>query len=291
MYKTVRINDIELAYRTSKSFGAGSTHKTVLLLHGNSMSSRSFQQQLEGDLGRRIPIIALDLPGHGDSGWAAEPEEIYTIRGYTKILLGFVEALGFEDSVFVGWSLGGHILLEAADQLPSARGFIIFGTPPLAGARDTQPGEGKKHAPVPDLPPVHPHPASGFMFEPSPSEEQREAFLRALFHPECEKFPDFFREDVQKTDGKARGVLGAAAGRGEFTDEVDIVAQLDTPLAVLHGSEDQLINLRYIRAIEYGSLWHSQIQILSECGHTPQWEQPERFNTLLRQFVEDINER
>jgi len=29
------------------------------------------------------------------------------------------------------WSLGGHILLEAAKDLPRARGFAIYGTPPV----------------------------------------------------------------------------------------------------------------------------------------------------------------
>jgi len=38
--------------------------------------------------------------------------------------------------VIVGWSLGGHIALEAASALPDAAGFVIFGTPPVSGPAD-----------------------------------------------------------------------------------------------------------------------------------------------------------
>ena len=39
--------------------------------------------------------------------------------------------MGINDAVFVGWSLGGHLLLEAAERI-SARGYFIIAAPPLA---------------------------------------------------------------------------------------------------------------------------------------------------------------
>ena len=36
--------------------------------------------------------------------------------------------------MIVGWSLGGHIAIEAAPALPEAAGFVVFGTPPVSSA-------------------------------------------------------------------------------------------------------------------------------------------------------------
>src|ERR1700677_4384860 len=40
----------------------------VVLIHGNSSSSSVFSRQLDGALGERFRLIAVDLPGHGASG-------------------------------------------------------------------------------------------------------------------------------------------------------------------------------------------------------------------------------
>jgi pimeloyl-ACP methyl ester carboxylesterase len=37
------------------------------------------------------------------------------------------------------------------------------------------------------------------------------------------------------------------------------------------------------------NLWRGEIQVITGAGHTPQWEQPESFNRLLREFIEDCN--
>ncbi len=53
--------------------------------------------------------------------------------------------------MIVGWSLGGHIALEAAPAMPEAAGYVVFGTRQLTiptlwrGAVQLIPGAG--HAP------------------------------------------------------------------------------------------------------------------------------------------------
>ena len=39
----------------------------VLLIHGNSSCKQVFRNQLQGAIGREYRLIAMDLPGHGDS--------------------------------------------------------------------------------------------------------------------------------------------------------------------------------------------------------------------------------
>ena len=247
------------------------TGPAALLVHGNSSSSRSFQHQLEGVLGERFRLVAMDLPGHGQSAPASDPQATYTLPGYAGVVVGVAERLGLTEAVFVGWSLGGHILLEASDQLPQAAGFVIFGTPPIG------------------FPPAMeeaflPNPAMGAAFKPDLTEEEMAAFASAFFKPDT-LVPDSFLEDIRHTDGQARLVLGSSIAPGGYRDEIEVVANLTTPLAILHGEHEQLVSEPYISALSIPTLWRGAVQIIPGAGHAPHWEQPDQFNALLEAFL------
>ncbi|HEY3903473.1 MAG TPA: alpha/beta fold hydrolase [Streptosporangiaceae bacterium] len=125
--KTVSVGGQQISY--AESAGAG---RPVVFVHGNSASSGTWQGVLDGSFGQRFRCLAIDLPGHGDSAPAAD-QAIYSLPGYAGVLAGFAAELGVSDAVFVGWSLGGHIALEAAPSLPQAAGFVIFGSPAGGG--------------------------------------------------------------------------------------------------------------------------------------------------------------
>jgi len=249
------------------------TGPAALLVHGNSSSAKSFQRQLDGSLGKQFRLVAMDLPGHGDSAPAADPQATYSPGGYAAVVAGVANQLGLTGAVFVGWSLGGHILLEAADQLSDAAGFMIFGTPPIA------------------VPPAMeaaflPNPAMGAAFNPALSEEEMSAFVSAFFKPGGEA-ADFFLEDVRRTDGQARAFLGASLGTGSYKDEVQIVENLSVPLAILHGEHEQLINGDYFNSLTIPTLWRGAVQVVSDAGHALHWEQAEQFDALPQEFLRD----
>src|SRR5207245_1109455 len=49
-----------------------------------------------------------------------------------------------------------------------------------------------------------------------------------------------------------RGGVFNSIGEGRFADEVDVVARLTRPLAILHGAGDQFVSLEYLRALRVG---------------------------------------
>lgn len=244
----------------------------ALLVHGNSSSSRSYQRQLEGAFGEKFRLVAMDLPGHGQSSPASNLAT-YSMPGYAEVVVEAAKHLGLAEAVFVGWSLGGHVVLEASSQLPKAAGWMIFGTPPLA------------------FPPAMaeaflPNPAMGAAFKPDLTEEEAAGFASAMFKPGT-PVPDFFLDDIRRTDGQARARLAASIQPGGYKDEIEIVANLTAPLAILHGEHEQLVNRAYISALKMPTLWRGAVQIVGDAGHAPHWEQPNQFNSLLETFLRD----
>ncbi len=261
----------QIAYRQSAGGGP-----TIVFVHGNSASSRAFARQLDGPLGAKYRLLVPDLPGHGASADAADPAATYTMPGYAAMLRDFALELGATDAVFVGWSLGGHIVLEAAPDLPQARGFAIFGTPPIG------------------FPPAMEQaflatPAMAYTFQPELNEEQARAYVAAAFRPGVTELPPEMVVDVLRTDGRARAQLAASIAPGGYRDEIDVVAKLSQPFAVLHGAQEQLVNGDYFATLTMPTLWRGAVQVIEGAGHLPQWEQPERFDALIDAFVAEAN--
>ncbi len=245
----------------------------AVLIHGNSSSSRAFSKQLDGALGERFRLVAIDLPGHGASDDKKDPA-LYSLRNQGRSLRAAIDAVGLANAHFVGWSMGGHFALELAPGLPEARGFFIFGAPPFA------------------LPPAMelaflPHPAMRVAFAETIDRDQAAAYVASFFAPGFADIPAFFVEDVLRTDGRARAGIRAGIGSGGYHDETVIVRDLEAPLAVLHGVEDQLVNGAYFATLTMPTLWRGAVQTIPGAGHAPQWETPQAFDALLEAFLEE----
>ncbi|MGW4116895.1 alpha/beta fold hydrolase [Actinosynnema sp. NPDC004786] len=267
--KSVTVGEQELVYRESSGTG-----RTVVLVHGNSSSGRTWRALVDGPFGERFRCLALDLPGHGDSPPAPAPEA-YSLPGYAGNLVDFMAATDAADAVVVGWSLGGHIAIEAAPRLPDAAGFAIFGTPPVSSP--AQLGEA-----------FLPNPAVNIGFSPEVDEEAARAYATSFVAPGSTYPVTGFVADILATDGAARAGLAASLGEGRFADEVAIVAGLTRPLAVLHGADEQLVSLDYLRTVPVPTLWRGEVRILPATGHAPHEEAPEVFAAVLAEFLSDL---
>lgn len=182
--------------------------RTVVFIHGNSSSAKTWLPVIADDFGRRFRCLAPDLPGHGRSAPATD-EADYALPGYAAVLEGFVKGLGIRDAVVVGWSLGGQIAREAAPGLPDARGFVILGAPPIASL--AQMAEA-----------FLPNPAMGALFKLEVSESEARLAAEGFAAPNSSLDIDEFVSDILATDGAARTGLGSSAGAGRFKDEIAI---------------------------------------------------------------------
>jgi len=79
-----------------------------------------------------------------------------------------------------------------------------------------------------------------------------------------------------------------AALRGEGVDQREVVETADMPLAIVNGREEALVNNAYVQSIHYANLWRRQVFLIDNAGHAPFWDEPQAFNALLGDFLEDV---
>ena len=270
--KSVTVGNENIVYFETSGKGPN-----VLLIHGNSQSSNAFAFQLNSALGRVFHIISIDLPGHGLSSRSPNPAVTYQLPGFANVVADLTKKLNMEDAVIVGWSLGGNILFQAADQLPHVRGMMVIGAPPVANPFDPSA--------------FLPSPTAGLLFQPDLTEDQIQAIVPTFFKPGAQNIPEAFFQDVRIQDPLARAFLGVTLGTGNYKDQLQVVRNLSVPLAVVEGEQEQLTSIAYLQSLTIPTLWHNRIWVVPNAGHIAQWENPDYVNTLLAAFVIESNSK
>jgi pimeloyl-ACP methyl ester carboxylesterase len=92
--------------------------KPLVCLHTAGADSRQYRHLLcDAEVTCRWRVIAFDLPYHGRSlppeGWW-EKEYLLTTDAYAETVMAFIEALGLQQPVVLGCSMGGAAVLELA---------------------------------------------------------------------------------------------------------------------------------------------------------------------------------
>jgi esterase len=132
--------DIDVADRTPPSMHAyavndlslnlldwgGDERPPMLLLHGALLHAHVwdfFSLQMR----QRFHIRAVDLPGHGDSGWAADGE--YSRARVVNDMVALIEQLDLQNLTLIGHSFGGAVGAMVAARLPErVRALVMVDT-------------------------------------------------------------------------------------------------------------------------------------------------------------------
>lgn len=268
--QTITIGGQRIAFWQTQGRG-----RPVVFVHGNSCSAQTWHPLMAGEFGQLHRCLALDLPGHGHSAPAADPTA-YSLPGYAALLTEFLQATGAADAVIVGWSLGGHIAIEAMPGLPAAAGLVIFGTPPVAAVSQLADA-------------FHRHAALGIGMTADVTPDQAHTFAASFTAPGSRIPLDGFTKDILRTDGAARSGLSASIAEGRFADQVAVVAALDVPIAIVQGQDEQLVNLAYLTELSVPRLWRGRVQLIAGSGHALHQEAPAEFADLLQQFITDLS--
>src|SRR6185436_8633086 len=109
--RTVTVNGLRVHY-----LDWGSDAKpAMILLHGISKHAHTFDH-IAVDFARDYHVLAVDMRGHGDSGWS--PEGAYLVEDYVKDIEGLVRQLGIRRMTLHGNSTGGRVVQVFAGMHP-----------------------------------------------------------------------------------------------------------------------------------------------------------------------------
>lgn len=268
MKNFVKVGDLNIAYLERNQ----DSKITILFIHGNSFSSDCFLRQLESNLLQDYRIIAIDLPGHGDSSRARDLST-YTMPGYAEVLNNFVNVLDLKEVILAGHSLGGNVAMEVIARYPTPtfQGMLIWGTPPFP----KPPALDEVYLTNPDL---------GLFFKGEHDESERRKILNMCLNQEVLDY-SLFMTILEKSDPRAREAIFSSVGELNYSDEVRAVEEGPFETAVLNCLEDKIVSSSYMRELELKNLWTGRtLPIIG--GHTAHYEEPQKFNESLLNYVQ-----
>lgn len=258
-----------------------SDQPTILFIHGHCTNKNFFEKQFKSPLFAKYRLIALDLPGYGESEPPQDPHKVYSFPGFADIVAEFIEKLDLKNLVIVGWSLGGHVALELTSRVPHLKGLLITGTPPIEVSLNGL-SKGFK-ALDPEI------------FECFGKENlsYKEAQLLATVSGyDYSKEKEFLVEAILQTDEGAKTIYPRSIALGVGQNQAKIVKEWPQPIAVVAGEKEIAINNDYIiHEVEYKNLWEGKVHVIPKGGHAVFMDCPDEFNLILQRFSHDIFHR
>lgn len=243
----------------------------LVLLHGLG-SNRAVWRPVLAQLAERFTVVAVDLPGHGDSP-SLPPGADATPAGLATSVLAVIDSLGVKQVDIVGNSLGGWIALEVALR---RRARSVTALAP-AGFWDQDPRAIAIHAnrwasrvtrPVaPVLLKARPLRAMGFWSASADA---------AAMDPED-------AIEAARAHANARGWARALHGTHGRRCDARKVART-VPVTIVWGDQDRILPAGHCE-LRDGAPAHARWVKLDRCGHVPMWDQPEETVRLIEETV------
>ena len=174
----------------------------------------------------------------------------------------------------MGCSLGGYVLFEMLNSAPNYVGAIgLVSTRPGA---DNEEGRANRDKMI-DL----------------VDREGVEAVASQMVPKLLGKTTQSERSDQPQQVGNlvrsntAAGVKTAVRAMKDRRDSTPLLARIDVPTLIVHGTEDALIPPAEAESM-HRNIRHSQLELISMSGHLPNLERPASFDGVLWQFLNKL---
>ncbi len=238
----------------------GEGEPALVLVHGWSNNRTIWDAQV-AHFSQNHEVIALDLPGFGESG---DGRADWSTAAFGEDIERVVKAVGAERVVLVGFSMGGPVVVEAARRMPDrVAGIVLVDTIKDPDQR------------IPD----------------AVVQVRDSIMMDVVTHPTVEKTQYFFRRNV---DASYQRVLAMLAGgpRPGWRPSLDATMHwmnedcasalqaLRVPVVAINSAQEPT-NVEAMR--KYVPSFEARI--IPDVGHVLMWEAPEEFNRLLEESI------
>jgi pimeloyl-ACP methyl ester carboxylesterase len=258
----------------------GGDGDTVLLIHGLAGSSRTWRAT-QPSLARTHDVIAPDLLGHGES---AKPMGDYSLGAFASGLRDLLAVLEVPSATIVGHSFGGGVAMQLAYQHPElCDRLVLVGSGGLGREVSwllrlvTLPGA--EHL----MPLVFPR-----LVADRGDDLNRMLSRAGVRAPRLGEMWRSYASLAGTADRKAfvrtiRGVIEPGGQTVNALDRLYLASHL--PTLIVWGERDDIIPVAHAHAA-HEAISGSRLQILEGVGHFPHVEAPERFLSVLTEFLE-----
>jgi pimeloyl-ACP methyl ester carboxylesterase len=210
-------------------------------------------------------MVALDLPGHGES----DPAPGASVEEYATVVADFVTALDCGPVIAIGHSLGGSIALALAARRPAlVRGLVLIASCVKLPLVDSVGVRLFAYLPGPLRRLMFFSMAKRVLFAPGAPADAIAVTMREL--RACR--PETILNDVRT----ARAM-----------DLMEQAAALDVPTIILAGSRDRLTTPALAERL-CALIPGSRLSIVDGAGHMVPLEAPERVNREIATFAESL---
>ncbi|GAA2673446.1 MULTISPECIES: alpha/beta fold hydrolase [Nonomuraea] len=121
MIRTAHVNGVDLSYREEGDPAA----PTLVLLHGRTADHNNWNPFIRR-FAERFHVIAPDLRGHG----ASERPDRYELPDMAEDVVALLGALGVDQAILIGHSLGGVVAYHLAMNHPERVSLLVLEDPP-----------------------------------------------------------------------------------------------------------------------------------------------------------------
>lgn len=245
----------DLFYRQYKNDSEAENPVPLVLLHGSGGSHMAWPVEIRRMRGRNV--IALDLPGHGQSGGSA----CQSLEALVSALHGFFQECAIRKMALAGYSLGAALAAAYARAYPTqVKGMALL----AGGSRFSFPA-----ALLDALRNFNPQTQfielfNRLVFDPAYPQAER----RKILEPLAKTDPGVLRMDLQIC-------LNYSLPAG--WDKVNC------PVILINGASDAVVSTCEARELAY-SLPYASLTVLPGCGHMLIYEKTALISAMLRDF-------
>ncbi|MCB9757593.1 MAG: alpha/beta hydrolase [Candidatus Omnitrophica bacterium] len=244
---------------------------TLLFLHGFGVNHRIWRQQSKY-FSEHYQVIALDLPGHGQSDW----QEV-TLQCMAQDVEFLLQHLNCSEVGIIASSFGGLVALKLFELNKGRVKFFVFA------------GSQPKFCRSPDYPfgleAQRIHKLANQLNSDYPS--MVHIFFRSLFTRQ-ERATRRFRwiQTFKKfEDVPSQAALLNVLKILEQADLRTVFYALQLPVLFVNGTEDYICQRDFYEGLEQ-KMTSARFHWFERCGHFPFLSQPHEFNRAVEKFLE-----
>ncbi|MBC7133716.1 MAG: alpha/beta fold hydrolase [Roseovarius sp.] len=259
----------------TRYLAAGDKDKPLLILiHGTGGHAEAYTRNL-GAHAEHFNTCSIDLVGHG---WSDKPPLTYEIADYANHVIEVIKALGYKKAHISGESLGGWVAGWMAVHHPEWVDRVVLNT------------------------------AGGWTAFPEVMERIKRLSMEAVRDPSPERIRtrlEFLMHDPAMVNDdlvEVRRAIYAQPGYAAIMERILCLQEMETrrrnmfsaedtasikaPTLVLWTSHDPTAAPEEGRKIAE-AIPGARFEVMNECGHWPQFEDPETFNRIHLDFLLD----